>query len=94
MSDGTNFKGSWGLEERRAEVVGKSSWEARWILAPPTPEAIGLRGGTAGEAMASGTAEFPSEQVAGKFRERLMQFPVRTPTIPESGPQTPSGAKG
>ena len=78
MSDGTNFKGSWGLEERRAEVVGKSSWEARWILAPPTPEAIGLRGGTAGEAMASGTAEFPSEQVAVKFRERLKITGVRT----------------
>lgn len=61
-SDGTNFRGSWGLEERRAEVVGKSSWEARWIL-PPLPEAIGLRGETAGEVMASGTAEFPSEQV-------------------------------
>ena len=77
-SDGTNFKGSWCLEERRAEVVGKSSWEARWILGWIPPEAIGLRGRTAGEVMASGTAEFLSEQVAGKFRERLQITGTRT----------------
>lgn len=66
---------------------GRSGWKELMGSEVDTgpPEAIGLRGRRAGEVMASGTAEFLSEQVAGKFRERLQITGTRTQRLRSEG---------